>query len=306
MTNEQEPYGAEKDDAGRRARWLLGLGAACGLLMAAYGILAPSGRPARGIPPDAVAVVNGEVLRRDSYERLLAGFESDSRNPIDDEIRRHILDRMIEEELLVQRALGLGLAGVDRRVRADLTSSLIDSVVSGAEEREPSAEELRAFYAEESGFFARPGRYRADQILFRIPYESDGKEALERARSARAEIEAGVPFDEVAERRGDEEISPLPDALLPATKLREYIGPTALAAVVELEAGGVSAPVRSGIGIHLMRLVEVQPAVSPPFAEIESQVYNEYVRRAGDRALRSYLDQLREESDVIIALPGSG
>jgi len=273
--------------------------------MAAYGILDSPALGRGEVPPDAVAVVNGEILRRDRYERLLAGFESDSRNPIDDEVRRHILDRMIEEELLVQRALDLGLAEVDRRGRADLTSSLIESIVSGAEEREPDRDELRAFYAEESAFFTQPGRYRVDQILFRIPYEGDGTDALTRAQAARAELEGGADFQGVAGRLGDEEISPLPNALLPAMKLREYIGPTALAAVMELKPGETSLPVRSGIGIHLLRLVESVSSTSPLFEDVEEQVRREYIRRTGDRALRTYLDQLRAESDVTTALPKS-
>ncbi len=287
----------------RRAIRLLALGAAAGLFMAAYGILAASNRPGSAMPSDAIATVNGEVLRRDRYERLLAGFESDARNPIDDKVRRHILDRMIEEELLVQRALGLGLAEVDRRVRADLTSSLIASVVAGAEEREPGREDLQRFYAEEASFFTRPGRYRVEQILFRIPHLADGNEAAKRARAARAELDAGVPFTDIAKRYGDEQISPLPNTLLPAMKLREYVGPSALKAVLELETGQVSPPVHSGVGVHLLRLLEMQPSRTPAFDDIEAQIRNEYIRRAGDRALRNYLDQLREESDVVIASP---
>jgi len=287
----------------RRAITLLALGAAAGLFMAAYGIGASSNLPGAAMPSDAIATVNGEVLRRDRYERLLAGFESDARNPIDDKVRRHVLDRMIEEELLVQRALALGLAEVDRRVRADLTSSLIASVVAGAEEREPGRQELRDFYAEEAAFFTRPGRYRVEQILFRIPHEADGSEAERRAKAARAELDGGAAFSDIAERYGDEEISPLPNALLPAMKLREYVGPSALEAVLALETGQVSPPVRSGVGVHLLRLAEMQPALNPDFDAIEAQIRSEYIRRSGDRALRNYLDQLRDESDVVIAWP---
>ena len=299
---QQNEHNPKASGAERRALWLLGLGAAVGLLMATYGIIGPDRGPDPAMPPDAVATVNGEVLRRDAYERLLAGFASDSRNPIDDDIRRHVLDRMIEEELLVQRALGLGLAEVDRRVRANLTSSLIDSVVSGAEEREPSAEELRKFYREEAAFFVQPGRYHVDQILFRIPYGDEGTAALRRAETAAAALKAGEPFAQVAERLGDDPISPLPSTLLPAMKLREYLGPTALEAVLKLESGEVSPPVRSGVGVHLLRLLDLQEPLSPPFEAIENQIRSEYIRRSGDRALRDYLDQLREESDVVIAL----
>ena len=289
----------------RRARRMLALGAVAGLLMAGYGILAPARTPAPEMPADAIALVNGEVLRRDVYERLVAGFERDSRNPVDDRVRLHILDRMIEEELLVQRALALGLAAVDRRVRADLTSSLIDSVVSDAEEHEPSSEQLRDFYAEQAPFFSRPGRYRVEQVLFRVPYADEGKDAREKARAARAALDAGQPFAEVSVQFGDEEISPVPDALLPPMKLREYLGPTAVKALLKLEPGEVSQPVRSGVGFHLLRLIEMRPSSTPPFEEIESQVYHEYVRRLGDQALRSYLDQLRQEGSVVIAPPAA-
>jgi parvulin-like peptidyl-prolyl isomerase len=76
-------------------------------------------------------------------------------------------------------------------------------------------------------------------------------------------------------------------------------------ALLELEPGEVSQPVRSGVGFHLLRLVEMRPPSTPPFEEIESQVYHEYVRRLGDQALRGYLDQLRQEGSVVIAPPAA-
>jgi parvulin-like peptidyl-prolyl isomerase len=295
----------EKADeaARRRTLFLLGVGAAAGLFAAAYAIVVPPREGLDRVPKDGVAVVNGEIILRDRYERLLAGFESDARNPIDDGIREHILNRMIEEELLVQRALELGLAQIDRRVRADLTSSLIDSVVSTAAEEEPDDADLREFFQRESAFFARPGRLRVRQILFRLPYGEEAAPVRKRAIRARQAILAGGSFAEVKTESGDPEISPIPDTLLPPQKLREYIGPSALAAAEELEVGEISEPIQSGVGLHLLQKIEATPSINPAFDEIRSQVRNEWVRRAGDRALRVYLDQLRAESQVLTALP---
>lgn len=287
----------------KRAGLLLGAGAAVGLFAAAYGLLDPVGTAGPQHPADAVAVVNGDVILQSEYERLLAGFARDSRNPVDEEARSHVLDRMIEEELLVQRALDLGLAQVDRRVRADLTSSLIASVVATAEENDPTPEELRAFYEEEAAFFTQPGRRRVEQILFRIPVGADEEPLFDKALSARQALLSGIPFDQVDAEYGDEQISPLPDTLLPAHKLREYIGPTALKATLELSPGEISQPVRSGIGLHLLRVIEAKPAVVPLYEDIEPQIRSEWVRRAGDRALRDYLDQLRADGDVQVMLP---
>ena len=41
---------------------------------------------------------------------------------------------------------------------------------------------------------------------------------------------------------------------------------------------------------------------STPLAEIEDLVRREWRRRAGDRALRGYLDQLREDGDVVVRI----
>ena len=96
-------------------------------------------------------------------------------------------------------------------------------------------------------------------------------------------------------------MSPLPDVLLPATKLREYLGPTALRAAFELEVGEVSQPIRSGTGYHLLQLVERELSRTPDLSEIEEQVRTEWVRRAGDRALREYLDELRDQAEIVVA-----
>jgi hypothetical protein len=287
----------EQTRAERRTVALLAIGAVAGLIAAASAIVAPASYP-RGVPPDAVAMVNDVVIRRDDYLRLLAGFESDARGEVDATDRQHVLDRMIDEELLVQRALDLGLARIDRRVRADLTSALITSIVGIGDDREPEPGELEAFYADESRFFARPGRLHVRQVFFRVPTDADEGAILARATLARDALRAGRSLESVRDEFGDDEVSPVPDTLLPAVKLREYVGPTAVRAALELEAGETSEPVRSGIGIHVLVMADRTPTVTPPLAEIEPQVQSEWRRRQGDRALRAYLDQLRDDGDV--------
>jgi hypothetical protein len=317
----QTTRGPETDDAPaaspdprarRRTLILLAIGAAAGLSAAAATVVAPTAPNAASLPADAIASVNGVVIRQDDYLRLLAGLEADTRGPVDAAARRHVLDRMIDEELLVQRALDLGLAQVDRRVRADLTSALIASIVTTADEREPEPGELADFYERERAFFTRPGRLHVRQVFFRVPTGVDEAAALARADEARTALLAGTPLDTVRAELGDPVISPIPDTLLPAVKLREYIGPTALRAAEALEPGEVSPPVRSGIGVHVLVMVDRTASVAPPLAEIEEQVRNEWRRRAGDRALRAYLDQLRDEGDVEVwvdpgeAIPDAG
>ena len=109
------------------------------------------------------------------------------------------------------------------------------------------------------------------------------------------------PFVVVAvvdEALGDPQVAPVPRAHLPASKLREYLGPTATHAALRLSVGEVGNPVRSSVGYHVIQIVDREPGRRPPLAEIEEAVRAEWVRRAGDRALREYLDELHDRADV--------
>jgi peptidylprolyl isomerase len=283
---------------GARARGLLLLGALAGLGAAAASLLGPSAG-GRGLPDGAVARVNETVIRADEVARVLAALESDRRTPLTDEDRRHVLDRLIEEELLVQHALALGLARSDRRVRADLVSAVLGSLAAAGDGYEPDEREVREFYAENRDFFAGPGRLWVRQVF--VAVDGGGEEAArERATRAAERLRAGDAIERVRQELGSPEVAPVPDAPLPPAKLREYLGPTALLAAMDLAPGATSGPVRSAQGYHVLTLVERDPGGAPPLEEILPQVRAELRRRADDRALRERLDQLRAEADVVV------
>jgi len=284
---------------GARAFWLLAAGALVGLAAAAASLLATSGGDAT-LPDGAVARVNGTLIRAEEYERLLAGLEGERRTPLDAEDRRRVLDRLIEEELLVQHALALGLARSDRRVRADLVAAVLGSLADAGAAGSPDDGEVREFYEANREFFAGPGRLWVRQVF--VAVDGGGEDpARERARLAATRLRAGEPIEGVRAELGSPEVAPLPDAPLPPAKLREYIGPTALLAALDLAPGGTSEPVRSAQGYHVLRVVEREAGGAPPLEEIAPQVRAELRRRADDRALRERLDELRAEAVVRIA-----
>jgi hypothetical protein len=245
--------------------------------------------------PAVIARVNGSAIGAREFEQAVERLASDKRNPLADADRAHVLERMIEEELLVQRGVEIGLLQSDRAVRAALVSALIDAVVADAGSAQPDEDELRAFYRQNAGYFARPARLHVRQIFFRGPH------ALERAEAARARLDAGEAFDAVRESQGDPDLTGLPDAPIPPAKLRDYLGPALAGAAAGLEPGSTSGPLTSPAGVHLLQLVAAEAAVAPPFESVREQVEAELRRRAGDRALREYLDELRASAEIALA-----
>ena len=284
-----------------RGSVLLAIGAGAGVALAATGLVASSVTRGRGLPPGAVARVNGALVRGDDYARSLDALERDRRAGREPADRRLVLGRLIDEELLVQRGLELGLARQDARVRRDLTAAVIDAVVTEHEDGTPPDPELEAFYRRERDFFARPGRLRVRQLWCRADTAADAPSAEARTRAAAASLRAGEDFAAVRARLGDPEIAPLPDALLSPAMLLDHLGPTALRAALELEAGAVSDPVRSATGYHVLQVIEREAEWVPPREEVADEVVAEYRRRRGERALRAYLDGLRARAEVEIA-----
>ena len=291
----------EQNAAEARAPWLLAAGAAIGLALATFGLL--EARTDSGLlPPDAAAQVGGRTIRRIDYDRVLAGVEGDLRNPLDESDRRRVLDRMIDEELLVQRALELGLAAIDRRVRGELTAGLMDSIVGEADADEASPREIARHYEENVDFFTRPGRLHAETIFFSSRNDArrpDGS-AAERARRAGDLLRAGENAGEVESRLGDRQISPIPHGMLPPSKVRDYVGPILLQAFGELAVGEWSEQIESGGGIYLARVIDREPPIIPSLEEVEGLVRQDLRRRRGDRALRDYLDDLRSRTPVAV------
>jgi len=172
----------------------LAAGAAAGLLAAALGLM--GGMPAADgdLPQGAVASVNGEILRDDAYQRALEALASDRREPLGPDERRHVLNRLLEEELLVQRGLELGLARHDRRVRGDIVAAVIQVVVAQSESEPPRDWESERFYQEHREYFAHSGGLGVRAIRLRGGPPQDPEAARARAQQFAERLAGGEPF----------------------------------------------------------------------------------------------------------------
>ncbi|MBT6116692.1 MAG: hypothetical protein HOH66_02370, partial [Rhodospirillaceae bacterium] len=127
-------------------------------------------------------------------------------------------------------------------------------------------EEVRAAYDDRIGEFETPERRRFEQLLFFD--EATANEAADM-------LAQGRPFADVGtEIAGTPPVSlgPLTQAALGAQ------APDLAEAAFALEADAVSAPIRSPLGWHIMRAVEIEPRVVQPFDEVKDGIAEEIAR----------------------------
>jgi hypothetical protein len=283
----------------RRAGALLSLGVVGGIALAAFGIV----RSGSGPGPElrgAVAVVNGQPISRETFARFTATVAAERKQTeLDEATRKHLLERMIDEELLFQRGLALGLPRHEPTARRAVVAALVASISAEAEAVEPGGRDLRRFYDENRERFTRPGRLDVDLAWVATdgrPEVLAFRQAQEIARRARA----GESFAALREELGDEPVAPLPGGALPFETLRQYLGPTLAQASLRLGEGEVAEPLRAGDGYAVLYLERRVPGEQAPFEEVREEVRREWLRERGDRALRDYVDDLRSAGDVRI------
>jgi len=261
--------------------FITGLG--LGLALAAFGLLAPGvewpGGRSQG--NDVAASVGAGKISSADYNRALVAFAADTRRQITPEDRAWVLERLIEEELLLARAIELDLPRTNRPTRAALMRALMESLIAEATAAEPDDAQLRDYFDAHQTYFATPPRYRVQ--AYKTAHEAQAISLAGQLRQGRPG--GGVPLVHI------------PDALLPPAKLRDYLGPGALAAIEHLTAGDVSAPLpqKSGEGFLLVHVLERTGAVAPAFEDVREKVAAAYANRKSDEALRDYLTWLKGE-----------
>jgi parvulin-like peptidyl-prolyl isomerase len=283
--------------ADRRAVSLFLVGALTGIALAAISIVR-SGRAERALPPDGVAVVNGEVITQEAFAEFVGALANERKSvELDAATRKRLLDRMIDEELLLQRGIELGLPRYERNARRAIVAAVVSAVTAEAEASEPSQDELRAFYRDAAERFTRPGRVEIEVAVVQVGSRSEAAaraQASELVRRARG----GENFASLAAELGDADPLVPPQGPIVLDEVRERLGPSAALAVDRLGVGEVSDPVRGSSGYFVIALRGRAPAEPIPFAEARDSVRAEYLRSEGERALARYLAQLRAAADV--------
>ena len=103
-----------------------------------------------GYNQGAVAHINSAIIRKDEYQRAIALFRGDKRGPITDADLNLVLEKLIEEELLVQAALRSDSPRKDLEIRRRVLQTLLTSIQTRSaagisDPTQPAGEDLK-FY----------------------------------------------------------------------------------------------------------------------------------------------------------------
>jgi hypothetical protein len=209
-------------------------------------------------------------LTPDDLRQIAFAWVAQGRPAPSSEELRILADARVREEILYREALALGLDVDDTIVRRRLAQKMEFLFEDVARLREPTTEELKAWFEGNAERFAVPGR-----VTFRHLYFSPdrrGNRAREDAERARGRIGNEGIDAPAAIALGDRFMFQdyFPDRA--QDDVAKTFGAGFARTVFQTPTGRWAGPVQSGYGWHLVWVDSVTPARVPGFEEIEADV----------------------------------
>ncbi len=166
-----------------------------------------------------------------------------------------------------------------------------------------SEEELVNYYESHQEKFTRIPTAEIRHILVAVP--PDGEEAKARALAdeAWAKIQAGADFAQVAREYSNASSGVSTAELI--TVHRGELAPEIEAGAFSLPAGGVSQPIRTGAGWHLIKVERIQVEPVMPFAEARDTVRDQLFQEKFEAKRKDWLASQRARAfiQVLVETP---
>ena len=291
----------------RRSIGMLALGALLGLVIAGYGLFTAKGTRSQGVPPEAMALVNGlPILRSDFMTQVQTQFATAFARSTSEQ-RRKVLADMIAEELLVQRGLEIDLSSYDPDVRGAMVAGVELEVTADVLAEQPSEPQLRDYYERHKAKYVSEGVMRLREIVSRATGSVSLAQATSTAQEAVNALRTGQPLEAVMQRYDLVDSGRLMDAGRVDTgdilefAVKEKLGTEIYGVARGLRAGQISDTIRQRDGAHVIVMVQHRMPVQQDYTAAADQVWTDYKNDALARVRTANIRYLRSRAAITLS-----
>lgn len=217
-----------------------------------------------------VAVVNGVEITLGHMIATRDALPEQYKTLPDDVLFNGVLEQIIQQTVLAAEGEGQqskrDVLAIENQKRSYLAAVVLDATAKAA----VTDEAMKQLY-DERYVNAEPGKeYHAAHILV---------ETEDEAKAIKADLDGGADFAAIAREKSTDKGSAANGGDLGWFGLGMMVKPFE-DAVVAMEAGKISDPVKTDFGWHLIRLDEVRVAEAPKFEDVKSDLAGELQQKA--------------------------
>ena len=250
--------------------------------------LGPWGCRAQGSSDPVILSLGDQVVRRSEFVRHVTALEQQGGAPLDPQVREALLGRFLEERVVVLEARIRRLVpspGSSEQEEAAARKLLGDEGFTGVEVTE---EEVAAYYEAHQAELETPETVTLRQIL--VPTLNEARDVKRRL------LKEPRSFTALAQT-----LSRAPEASgggLMGTFARGQLPPELEKAAFDLPEGGVSDPVQTSFGYHVLRVDSRQSARRPTLDESRNEIRSRLRRDKTDAKIQQFVAGLMARAKV--------
>ena len=293
-----------------------------------------------------VAIVNGEVITLTELNEAVSfllnntedmtNFDGVKTDPA--EIKRKVLDRLIDNKLIEQETKKIGIVVSEKEIdtaleniqkensisRKELVEKLESKGMSLEKYREQirhgmekmmlvnreikskvvvNENELKKYYTENMDSFQMVTEVRIQHILLPIPPNADEaktKDVYEKARELLVKLDNKEDFGKLA-KMYSQEPSADSDGDMGWFK-RGEVTPFLEKVVFSLKVGEISDIIRSGLGVHIVKLMDRKEEGGRPFEAVKDEIKDTIYIKKVEKEFKEWFEGLRKKSFIKVKL----
>ena len=236
----------------------------------------------------AVARVGEKEISMQRFEEIIKVLDDQSNSELTLEKKNMIRERLIDEELLIQRAIELDLIRNDSLIKGNIIQTMFQHIINSNEVIEPSEKQLRDYFRKEKDYFSSGKRFKLKNYSFRNLIEAEtGSKYLKKNN-----------FDAFLNLTNKENIFDVPEVFLTPQKIRDYLGPKALQELENLNKGDYSEVIQLNDIPSIIFCIDILYSKTPLFEEIYDQIKDKFIREREDILVKEYIENLRNFYEI--------
>ena len=236
----------------------------------------------------AVARVGEKEISMQRFEEIIKVLDDQSNSELTLEKKNMIRERLIDEELLIQRAIELDLIRNDSLIKGNIIQTMFQHIINSNEVIEPSEKQLRDYFRKEKDYFSSGKRFKLKNYSFRNLNEAEtGSKYLKKNN-----------FDAFLNLTNKENIFDVPEVFLTPQKIRDYLGPKALQELDNLNKGDYSNVIQLNDIPSIIFCIDILYSKTPLFEEIYDQIKDKFIREREDILVKEYIENLRNFYEI--------
>ena len=236
----------------------------------------------------AVARVGEKEISMQRFEEIIKVLDDQSNSELTLEKKNMIRERLIDEELLIQRAIELNLIRNDSLIKGNIIQTMFQHIINSNEVIEPSEKQLRDYFRKEKDYFSSGKRFKLKNYSFRNLNEAEtGSKYLKKNN-----------FDAFLNLTNKENIFDVPEVFLTPQKIRDYLGPKALQELENLNKGDYSEVIQLNDIPSIIFCIDILYSKTPLFEEIYDQIKDKFIREREDILVKEYIENLRNFYEI--------